>query len=205
MATNKDLTILQGKTFSLALRWETIPVVHKAISAISLANGAPRLTVTAHGMPDGWRGAIQRVTGMTPINAKSSPPKDKDYHQVTVIDPNTIELNDVSPVDENGDEWPAYVSGGFILYNTPASLASFTARMSIKDKVGGTLLHSLTTENGGIALDDVNKTITLTIQATATDDFAWKKGVYDLEMVSGTGVVTLVMYGKVDLTKEVTT
>ena len=205
MATNKDLTILQGKTFSLVLRWETSPVVHKAISAISLANGAPRLTVTAHGLTSGWRSAVQRVLGMTPINAKSSPPKDKDYHQVTVIDPNTIELNDVSPVDENGDEWPAYISGGFILYNTPASLASFTARMSIKDKVGGTLLHSLTTENGGIALDDVNKTITLTSQPADTEAFAWKKGVYDLEMVSGTGVVTLTMYGQIAISKEVTT
>ena len=205
MATNKDLTILQGKTFSLVLRWETSPVVHKAISAISLANGAPRLTVTAHGLTSGWRSAVQRVLGMTPINAKSSPPKDKDYHQVTVIDPNTIELNDVSPVDENGDEWPAYISGGFILYNTPASLASFTARMSIKDKVGGTLLHSLTTENGGIALDDVNKTITLTIQPADTEAFTWKKGVYDLEMVSGTGVVTLTMYGQIAISKEVTT
>lgn len=205
MATNKDLSILQGKTFSLVLRWETAPVVHKAITAVSLASGAPRITATAHGLTDGWRSAVQRVLGMTPINAKNSPPKDKDYHQSTVIDANTIEFNDVSPVDENGDEWPAYVSGGFLIYNTPASLAGFTARMSIKDKVGGTLLHSLTTENAGIALDDVNKTITLTILPADTEDFVWKKGVYDLEMISGTGVVTLFMYGQIALTKEVTT
>ncbi|TXH57182.1 MAG: hypothetical protein E6Q97_04775 [Desulfurellales bacterium] len=205
MATTKDIAILQGKTFTLVLRWETAPIIYKAISAISLASGAPRLTVTGHGLPDGWRCAVQRVQGMTPINAKNSPPKDKDYQQASVIDANTIELNSVSPVDENGNEWPAYVSGGFVLYNTPASLAGFTARMAIKDKIGGTLLHSLTTENAGIALYDTNKTITLTIPATATDDFAWKKGVYDLEMVSGTGVVTLVMHGKVELTKEVTT
>lgn len=206
MATTKDIAILQGKTFALVLRWETSPIVYKAISAISLASGAPRLTVTGHGLPDGWRCAVQRVLGMTPINAKSSPPKDKDYNKVTVIDPNTIELNEVSPVDDAGVEWPAYTSGGFIRYSTPASLAGFTARMSIKDKVGGTLLFSLTTENSRIALDNTGKTITLTIDAADTEAItAWTKGVYDLEMVSGSGVVTLVMSGKVTVSKEITT
>ena len=40
MAVSKDLTIQQGKTFTLALRWETEPVVRKAISGISFDGGA---------------------------------------------------------------------------------------------------------------------------------------------------------------------
>ena len=210
MADSKDLEIKQGKTFSLVLRWETEPIVYKPITAISLASGAPRLTVTGHGTPNGWRGAVTRVKGMTQINAKNSPPRASDFVTATVIDANTIELNSVAPCDDSGTEWPAYVSGGFWQFNTPVDLVGYTARMKIKDKIGGTLLAS--TEAGdaplnilSIAIDNAGKTITLSIAATATDDITWKAGVYDLEMVSGSGVVTTILSGKVTVTKEVTT
>ena len=77
--------------------------------------------------------------------------------------------------------------------------------MAIKDKIGGTVLHSMTTENDGIALNNTKKTITLTVAATETDDFVWTRGVYDLEMVSPTGVVTALISGRVSVSKEVTT
>ena len=41
--------------------------------------------------------------------------------------------------------------------------------------------------------------------ATDTDDFTWKTGVYDLEMVSAAGAVTAILTGKVSVTREVTT
>lgn len=210
MSDTKDLEIKQGKTFSLVIRWETEPIVYKPITAISLANGAPRLTVTGHDTPNGWRGAVTRVKGMTQINAKNSPPRDSDYVPALVINENTIELNSVAPYDANGTEWPEYISGGFWQYNTPVDLAGYTARMKIKDKVGGTVLAS--TEAGDsplnvldIAIDNTAKTITLTIEATANDDFTWTKGVYDLEMVSAGGVVSTIIAGKVTVVKEVTT
>lgn len=210
MADSKDLEIKQGKTYSLVLRWETEPIVYKPITAISLANGAPRLTVTGHGTPNGWRGAVTRVKGMTQINAKNSPPRASDFVTATVIDANTIELNSVTPCDDSGTEWSDYTSGGFWQFNTPVDLAGYTARMKIKDKIGGTLLAS--TEVGdaplnilSIAIDNAGKTITLSIAATATDDITWTKGVYDIEMVSAGGVVTTILSGKVTVTKEVTT
>lgn len=207
---DKDLTILQGKTFSLVLRWETEPIVYKPITAISLAFGAPRPTVVGHGIPPNWRGAISRVKGMKQINAPNSPPKPGDYTTITVVDQNTVELNDVAPFDDNGNEWPAYTEGGFLQYNTPVDLTGYTARMKIKDKVGGTVLASTEVEDSplnilAIAIDNADKRITLTIAATDTDDIAWTKGVYDLEMVSATGVVTAILSGKVAVTKEVTT
>ena len=55
MAGPKDLTLLQGKTFTLVLRWETEPIVRKAITGVSFALGAPRITAVGHGAPDGWR------------------------------------------------------------------------------------------------------------------------------------------------------
>lgn len=210
MADTRDLAIQQGKTFSLVIRWESEPVIRKAITAISLASGAPRLTVAGHGLTNGWRCAVTRAKGMTQINAENYPLRSSDYHPATVIDTDTVEFNDVTPVDDNGKEWPAYVSGGFLEWYSPVDLTGQTARMKIKDKIGGTVLAS--TEPGdaplnvlSIAINNAAKTITLTIAATDTDDFAWKTGVYDLEMVSATGVVVAIMAGKVLVTKEVTT
>ena len=171
---------------------------------------------------------------MTDLNvADPSRIRDDEYHQVTVIDANTIEFNDV-----NAAAFKAYTSGGYLQYNTPADLTGYTARMAIKAKAGesnllnctvggvaGTVkptavgkdgavtwiaattgtpatawvagatyaindvidttdLLRLTTENGRIAIDTSAKTITLTVSAADTALMAWKRGEYDLEMVS---------------------
>lgn len=267
MADTKDLTITQGKTFSLVVRWETEPVIRKAITAISLASGAPRPTVAAHGLTNGWLCYITRAKGMPQINAANNPPRDTDYHPATVIDANTVELNDIDPVDANGREWPAYDTGGFLCWNTPVDLTGYTAAMSILDrapkgvekianlwkattvyaagqyvvladrsvllcKTGGTSgstqptaagtdgtvvweaaanfvgpkeLYRLTSPSGGIVIDNTAKTITLTIAATTTDDFAWKTGVCELEMTSQAGVVTGILSRDVVVSKERTT
>ena len=205
MAASKDLTIKQGKTFTLVLRWETEPVVRKAITGVSFVAGAPRITAVGHGAPDGWRCTLYGIKGPKQLNAENNPPRAEDYHPATAIDADTVELNEINPYDEQGNEWPAYVSGGFLQYNTPMDLTGYTARLAVKDKIGGTVLLSLTTENNGIVIDNAKKTITLTVEATATDDFTWTRGVYDLELISPAGVVTALISGKVSVTKEVTT
>ena len=191
----KEILIEKGKTFSLVVRWETEPIVRKAITAISFATGAPRLTVTSHGIPDGWRGAIYGVKGPKQINAQNSPPRSSDYYPLTVIDANTLELNTVTPVDDAGNDWSAYVSGGFVQFYTPQSLAGYTARMDIKDKIGGTVWASSEVADTPydiieITVDDATKTTTLVIDADDTAAMTAKKGVADLEMVSLGGVVT---------------
>ena len=194
-----DLIIQQGKTFDKALRWESTPIVYKPITGI--AKQAPAsITCATHGVPDGWRVAIVSVKGMTQINSQSNPPKEKDYTRATVVDTNTIELNTVNAAD-----YKAYTSGGYVQYNTPTDMASYTARMSIKDKIGGTELLPLTTVNGRILLDNAAKTITLTISAADTAAIIWRKGVYDLEMVSPSDVVTKLLSGSVTVEQEVTT
>lgn len=199
MAANKDFTIEQGKTFSQLLRWEAPPIIYKPITAITQA--APvSITSTAHGIPDGWRVAVVSVKGMTQLNAQNTPPKDKDYHRVTVVDVDTIEINNVNSAD-----FKPYTSGGYLQFNTPIDLTGFTARMTVKDKVGGTELLTLTTENGGINIDTANYVITLTVSAIDTEAMTWKKGVYDLEMVSATDEVTALLAGTIIVSREVTT
>ena len=201
MSATKDLTIQQGRTFSLALRWESPPIVYRPITAI--AQTAPaRLTVPTHGVPDGWRVAITNVKGMTEINAEANKLTSRDYHQATVVDANTIDINDI-----NAAGFKPYVSGGYIQFNTPVDLMGFKARMKIKNRVGGTTLYTLTTENGALAIDAAAKIITIDISESDTAAMTFTTGVYDLELVSGTtpAVVTALISGRVTVSKEVTT
>jgi hypothetical protein len=199
MAAAKDLIIEQGKTFSQVLRWEAPPIIYAPITGITQT--APvRITAPLHDCPPGWRVAVVSVKGMSQINAQNSPPKAADYHSATVIDPNTVELNDVNAAD-----FKAYASGGYLQFNTPVDLTGYSARMSIKDKVGGTELLALNTTNGRITLDNTVHSITLTLAAGDTAALTWKKVVYDLELVSPGGVVTALLAGAVSVSKEVTT
>ncbi len=186
MATKQTLNIVRGKTLSLVIRWETTPVVSKAITAISLATGFPRLTVTSHGCPDGWRGYVTSVQGMKQINAENTPPRSKDYREVTVLDANTLEFNGWNPVDDSGRDWSAYTSGGFFKYNTPKSLANKTIRVKVKDRVGGTVLLSTEVADTPLDLivataDDALKAITVEIAATTAEALTWGTGVWEVE------------------------
>lgn len=205
MAKKQNLTILQGKTFKGILRWETEPIVRKAIAGFDVSTGCPRLTVTGHGLPNGWRVAVYNVGQPKEINAANNPPLDDDYTPATVLDANTIELNRISAVD-----WKPYTSGGFLQWNTPHDLASYTVRMKIKNRVGGTVLASTEAADAPLnvitmAVDNSAKTITRTIDADDTAAFAFKTGVYDVEAVSPSGEVTLLFYGSVTISQEVTT
>ncbi len=200
MTTKKDIEISQGRTFRLVVRWENEKLIYKPITGITQEAPA-QITCALHGVPDGWNVAIASVKGMTQINAANSPPKDKDYIPATVPTPNSIELNSVNAAD-----YKPYVSGGYVQYYEPHSLAAVTARMKIKDKVGGTVLldSTILTPDITITVDDADSTITIEIDADVTELITWTKGVYDLEAIEG-GVVTALLTGAVSVSKEVTT
>lgn len=211
MATN--LTLIKGKTFSRVIRWATTPYLYKAITAITQA--APVvITSTAHSIPTGWPVTVVSVKGMTQINS-IVPADPKLFHTIshnaTAASVDTISINDI-----NSSDFSAYTSGGYIQCLTPVDMASFTARMSIKDRIGGTELFRLDTttdvavapythDQPRIAIDNANKTITLTIHAEDTAAMTFTKGVYDLELISSGGVVDLLLSGNIFVTGEVTT
>lgn len=198
--TNLDLVIGQGKTFQRVVRWETEPFIYNAITAI--AKTAPaRITAAGHDVPDGWRVAVVSVLGMKQINASAAPPKERDYHRATVIDNNTVDVNEI-----NAAGYSDYLSGGYLQFYTPQPLVGCEARMTIRDAIGGTQLVALTSNPAaGITLDDINKSITVVITAAATAAFTWDTGVYDLEVEDAGGVVTGLLYGSVTVNKEVST
>lgn len=83
-------------------------------------------------------------------------------------------------------------------------LTGFTARMQIRKKIDGDLLADMTTANSKIALGGAAGTITLSLTASETAAINSSKGVYDLELVSGGGIVTRLVQGDVTFSKEVT-
>lgn len=199
MAEQKDLTIRQGETYTHELRWGTKPLQYKTITEVSQA--APvRIKAVGHGLTEGWPVAVTNVKGMTDLNAEANNVKASDYKPCTVVDTDYIEINEI-----NAAGFKPYVSGGQLQFNTPVELTGYTARMSVKDKIGGTELLSLTTENGRITVSNTLKTITLELAEADVSAITWKRGVFDLELESPTGKVTTLLYGSVAVTKEVTT
>jgi hypothetical protein len=204
-----DLILVKGKTYRQVFQWQDKPIVRKAIAGVSVATGAPVLNVPAHAMPDGWPCVVFGVEGMVQLNAGNNPPRKADYRRGLVLSVDHVELNEVNPYDERGRVWPAWTGGGFLQYLTPVSLAGYTARMSMKDKVGGTELFRFDTTgaptSGVITVDDISKTITLSATDVQTAALAARRYVYDLEMVSALGAVTAISTGTVTVSTEVTT
>ena len=94
---------------------------------------------------------------------------------------------------------------------TVVDLTGYSARMKIKDEVGGTLIKSLTSSSGGgltiggASGQTTNGEIDILISASDTASFsAPLDAVYDLEIESNTGVVDRVLQGKFIINPEVT-
>jgi len=187
----KDFILRKGETFNTVIRWEAPPIIWRPISAISQT--APvQLTVPGHGCPDNWRVEVSSKKSMREIDGLKG--------LATVIDPDTIEINTI-----NASGFKPYKGDGYLAFNTPVDMTGMTARMAIKDKVGGTELLRLSTLDSTIALDVAACTIRLTLPATVTEALTWRSGVYDLELVSIDGTVTRLLSGKIRVMDEVTT
>lgn len=87
---------------------------------------------------------------------------------------------------------------------TAVNVTGYSALMQIRTSVGGEVLLELSTENGMIALGGSAGTITLHIDAETTAGLDFIKGVYDLQMISGSDFVTRLVEGVVALSPAVT-
>jgi hypothetical protein len=87
----------------------------------------------------------------------------------------------------------------------PVDLTGCTARLQMRSEIASaTVLVTLTTENGGIALGGVAGTIELIITATATALLTFTAAVYDLEIILANSDVRRLLYGPVTNSLEVT-
>jgi len=84
-------------------------------------------------------------------------------------------------------------------------LTGYTARLQARATLeSASTLVELTTANSRIALGGAAGTITLTISATDTAALTSGRGVYDLELVSGGGIVTRLLQGVATISRNVT-
>ena len=90
----------------------------------------------------------------------------------------------------------------------PVNLTGYTARLQVRASVdAAAFLLELTTAlvaGSGIVLGGAAGTIQLVAPAAATAAYTWDEGVYDLELISGTGVVTRLLQGPAKAWHEVT-
>ena len=188
----QDFCVGAGETFQPTIRWSTDVLGSKAITAISQAAPAV-VTAPAHGIPDGWQVSVVSAKGMTQINAKEFPPRGVDWQKGTVLTVDTVQLNKVNSAD-----FAAYTSGGFLVFQTPVSLAGASGIFTIRDApVSGAVLATLTSSPAaGLTLNDTTKTITPVL---ATAALTWTVGYYDLEITDSTGRVWQVLSGTITI------
>lgn len=182
----------QGGTFKEVLRRETAVKGYAPITGITKA--APMvITSVGHGIPIGWRVKVTNVSGMKEINSSDV------YHVVTDSTANTVIINAINSLG-----YTEYTSGGVMEYNLPADLSTTTARMQIRSKLEDDIvILELTTENGGILVDNALKTITIVISAVQTAGLTFSSAVYSMELIEGSEVIPFI-YGSLTLEREIT-
>lgn len=197
LALNIELT--KGSTYLHTIQWMEEDFAYLPIEGIT--KSAPvKIKATGHSLPDHWPVAVQSVKGMRELNAANDPPKGKDFMRVKVVDADHIELRNINALN-----FRDYESGGVLVFHPKADLTGCTARMTIRDKVGGTELLTLTTANNRLKIDVAEGYIGIVLTAEDTAAILWKKGVFDLELIGADGKVTKVAAGTVTITDEITT
>ena len=84
-------------------------------------------------------------------------------------------------------------------------LSGFTARMQVRQSVSSTIvLLNLTTENGGLVINGVAGELTIVIRDDQTIGVSWRRGRYDIELISPLGRISRLAFGRVELSREVT-
>jgi hypothetical protein len=186
-----DLNLVQGAGFSQVFRWGQPVYSWRPVTAVPSVLPV-HMTVTAHGILNGWPFAVLGVGGMTQLN-RDDPP-----YFATVIDANTIEINDL-----DGSSFSPYTSGGAIRFNTPVDLTGYTAKLQIRASINSAVLLTLT-DTAGIALDNTAKTITVTLTAAQIAALGITESVYSLQLTSSGGIPTQLVSGNVFVIQEPT-
>lgn len=189
--------VYQGSTFQEMFRWESETKVYHQIANISKSAPCVITIQDTPELPTGWRFKVVGAGGMKEVNTSGD-----GFHIATDVNTieKTIEINQVNSLG-----YTTYTSGGVVEFGMPVNLNNYSARMQIRESVDSeTIIHSATTENGGIVLDNVYKTITITIPASATSEFSFSTSVYSVELYTPNGQVVPFLAGNLTLVPEVT-
>lgn len=188
------LHIEQGVNFEHTFQWLAGGVFMAPIEHIE--EGYPTVaTVTAHGLNSvsAHPVIISGVEGCDALNSSNS-----DIALCSRISADTFSI----PLSAVGQVWEE--GTGEITYHMPTDMTGYTARCVIrKNWFSDTVIHELTTENGGITLVLADGSIQLTIPKASTAAFTFTHGVYDVDMIASSGDEIRVFKGPVTLHREV--
>ena len=197
-----DITIVKGKTFEFMYRYADSDLVYLPI--LGMPSTAPvRLNVASHGIPDGWPVRIEDLR--RPEGLSSDEAGCDSHYFATVVDFNTIELNQVSVSGSR-----PWAGGGVVVFNRPFDLSGCSARMQVRDRVDGALLLSLSSDpmtlrDGSIQIDTGLAALIVKLEPAKTALLSWVRGTYDLELITpGGDVYPVAAVSKVTVSPEVT-
>jgi hypothetical protein len=188
------LHVEQGVNFEHTFQWLAGGVFMAPIEFIE--EGYPTImTVTGHGLNSisAHPVIISGVEGCPHLNSTNL-----SLPLCSRIDDDKFSV----PLTSVGDEW---INGkGEITYHLPTDITDFTARMVIrKNWFSNTLIHEMTTENGGIILTVADASIQLLIPKVATAAFNFKHACYDVDLIALGGAEARVFRGPITLHREV--
>jgi len=106
-------------------------------------------------------------------------------------------------VDAGGSKTIVVTVWSDATHTTLHPLTGYSAKMQIREQVGGVVFSELTSPDGGIAINTTDSTLTIVIPAADTATFE-SKMVYDIKLTS----VTDTIYpcgGEIHVTRTVTT
>lgn len=189
-----QIDIEQGSDFAHTFQWLTGGVFMAPIEVIE--EGYPTIvTVTGHGLNtvSPHPVIISGVEGCPHLNST-----DTGIALCTRIDDDTFSL----PMTSVGDVWEP--GTGEITYYKPKDILNYTARATIrKNWFTETIIHEMTTENGGIVLTVEDAGIQLNIAKEVTAAFGFKNAVYDVDLITSGGYQTRVFKGPAVLHRDV--
>lgn len=84
-------------------------------------------------------------------------------------------------------------------------LTGFRAHSQFRESLtSNDVLIDLSTDNSGIVINPIDGLVVLVFKPEHTKGALWKKAMYDLELISPDGLVTRLVQGQVQLSREVT-
>lgn len=200
MAPVVNIHITRGETFSLGYLVAETDLIYKQI--IAMPSKAPvRLTITGHGMPEGWPFTIECVKAPAELNSAED-----DYYSAKVIDADTIELNGV-----NAHCLRAFSGSGVAVFRTPSDLTGWSCKAQVRKKAGGELLYTWSSNPDDLpdspaTVDVAGSQFVLSVSdEEAALITTWKRGVYDFEATDPNGnTIKLTAISQVTIGDEVT-
>lgn len=193
-----DLCFQKGKTLEYALLYASDKFAYVPITGVpSLA--PVRLTVVAHGMPDGWPFDIECVKKPNELNGEG--------YIATVVDEDTVEINNLV-----GSCWRyTWSAGGVLKYLIPEDITGWSARAMFRRNIHDTnpvlTFHSDAGESpdGQFIVDPAEHSFTLLLPEAVSKDLVPTCGVWDAEAIDPDGrVYPLVALSPFEISDEVT-